>query len=145
MMFLSCYFFILSIYIICFVSSVKCNGITSINSIMQNIKSMRRRMLFFSSHHTKRNTEEAILSNSLSIAKNSIIPRVTGLRVLLLLFIFSTSTCDVANASPLNKQLISVRGPFFQGWLLRMIDHSKLTSFIFIIKMEVINWNSIKK
>ena len=47
-----------------------------------------------------------------------------------LLFLLSTTH---ANASPLNKQLISLNGPFFQGWLIRMIDHKNSLSFIFIV------------
>jgi len=47
-----------------------------------------------------------------------------------LLFFLSTTH---ANASPLNKQLISLNGPFFQGWLIRMIDHKHSLSFIFIV------------
>lgn len=35
--------------------------------------------------------------------------------------------------SPLNQQHVSVRGPFFQGWLLRMTDHNSNTSVIVIV------------
>ncbi|RYH17486.1 hypothetical protein EON65_28490 [archaeon] len=35
--------------------------------------------------------------------------------------------------SPLNKQAISVRGPFFQGWLVRCVDHSSSLSFVLIV------------
>jgi hypothetical protein len=34
---------------------------------------------------------------------------------------------------PLNKQPITVNSPFFQGWLIRSIDHKKGISFIIII------------
>jgi hypothetical protein len=48
----------------------------------------------------------------------------------LFLFLFGTSKCE---ASPLNKQLISINGPFFQGWLVRNTDHTKNLSFILIV------------
>ena len=35
--------------------------------------------------------------------------------------------------SQLNPQTIKINGPFFQGWLLRTIDHKNNTSFIFIV------------
>jgi hypothetical protein len=48
----------------------------------------------------------------------------------LFIFLLSISQCV---ASPLNKQRIEINGPFFQGWLLRTIDHEKNASFIFIV------------
>ena len=48
----------------------------------------------------------------------------------LLLFILSTQSCG---ASPLNPQIIATSGPFFQGWLVRQVDHSQNTSFILVI------------
>jgi hypothetical protein len=56
-----------------------------------------------------------------------------GLKVVIppiLLFLFSVSKCE---ASALNPQKIAIRGPFFQGWLVRTIDHINLRSFILII------------
>ena len=38
-----------------------------------------------------------------------------------------------AEASPLNKQVVPLSGPFFQGWLLRSVDHQKGVSIIFIV------------
>ena len=35
--------------------------------------------------------------------------------------------------SPLNHQPISIEGPYFQGWLLRTVDHNKNISIIAII------------
>jgi hypothetical protein len=48
----------------------------------------------------------------------------------LLLFLLSVSSCD---ASVLNSQPIAIRGPFFQGWLLRTVDHINSRSFIVIV------------
>ena len=48
----------------------------------------------------------------------------------LLMLLFSVSSCD---ASALNPQPIAIKGPFFQGWLMRTIDHVNLRSFILII------------
>jgi hypothetical protein len=48
----------------------------------------------------------------------------------LLLFLLSVSSCD---ASVLNSQPIAIRGPFFQGWLLRTVDHRNSRSFIVIV------------
>ena len=48
----------------------------------------------------------------------------------LLFFLLSISKCD---ASVLNPQSIAIRGPFFQGWLMRTIDHENSRSFILII------------
>jgi hypothetical protein len=45
------------------------------------------------------------------------------------LMIFSTST---VNSSPLDQQEVAVSGPFFQGWLIRGVDHDQNTSFITI-------------
>ena len=52
-------------------------------------------------------------------------------RGLIPLLILSTS--EIASASPLNPQAISLRGPFFQGWLVRTIDHSQGISIMFIV------------
>ena len=49
----------------------------------------------------------------------------------LLLFLFAFS--DRCEASPLNPQCIQMRGPFFQGWLLRTSDHEQNISSILII------------
>ena len=48
----------------------------------------------------------------------------------LLLFLLSVSSCD---ASVLNSQPIAIKGPFFQGWLLRTVDHINSRSFIVIV------------
>ena len=40
-----------------------------------------------------------------------------------LLFLFAFA--DKASASPLNPQALAISGPFFQGWLLRTVDHSR--------------------
>ena len=48
----------------------------------------------------------------------------------LLFFLLSVSSCD---ASVLNSQPIAIRGPFFQGWLLRTVDHLNSRSFILIV------------
>lgn len=48
----------------------------------------------------------------------------------LLLFLLSVSSCD---ASVLNSQPIAISGPFFQGWLLRTVDHTNSRSFILIV------------
>ena len=48
----------------------------------------------------------------------------------LFLFIFSSSSN--AYASPINKQTIVLDGPYFQGWLLRTIDHENDRSIIVI-------------
>ena len=40
---------------------------------------------------------------------------------------------DAAEASPLNRQVVPIRGPFFQGWLLRSVDHREGVSIIFIV------------
>lgn len=46
------------------------------------------------------------------------------------LFFLCSSKCS---ASPLNKHTIVVRGPFFQGWLVRVVDHTKKFSCLFIV------------
>jgi hypothetical protein len=56
-------------------------------------------------------------------------PRVLKITPILLFFL-GISSC---NASPLNPQPIALRGPFFQGWLVRTTDHTKQRSFIFIV------------
>ena len=57
--------------------------------------------------------------------------RVMGILIPpLLIFLLSISKCD---ASVLNPQPVAIRGPFFQGWLMRTIDHINLRSFILII------------
>ena len=48
----------------------------------------------------------------------------------LLLFLLSTAECS---ASPLNPQRVLVNSPFFQGWLVRGVDHKQSLSFIFIV------------
>jgi len=48
----------------------------------------------------------------------------------LILLALSTSKVEI---SPLNKQSIHVSGPFFQGWLLRVIDHDQSLSAISIV------------
>jgi hypothetical protein len=48
-------------------------------------------------------------------------------------FLFLFAFSEKSAASPLNPQSISLTGPFFQGWLLRTVDHSKGVSIIFII------------
>ena len=48
----------------------------------------------------------------------------------LLVFILGTLSCQ---ASVLNQQPISIRGPFFQGWLMRTVDHANSRSMILII------------
>lgn len=48
----------------------------------------------------------------------------------LLVFLFSFTSCD---ASAMNPQPIAIKGPFFQGWLLRTVDHLNSRSFILII------------
>lgn len=63
------------------------------------------------------NTNQNVISNTISISP-------------ILLFFLSISKCD---ASPLNQQKILLTSPFFQGWLIRTIDHSKQLSFIFIV------------
>ena len=50
-----------------------------------------------------------------------------------ILFLFSGSSVLPAGASPLNPQTISLSGPFFQGWLLRTVDHRVNASFILIV------------
>lgn len=48
----------------------------------------------------------------------------------LLIFIIGTLGCE---ASVMNQQPISISGPFFQGWLMRTIDHANSRSMILII------------
>jgi len=48
----------------------------------------------------------------------------------LLLFILSTSEVET---SPLNAKRIKATGPFFQGWLVRVIDHEQSLSAITIV------------
>lgn len=53
-------------------------------------------------------------------------------RIIPFLFIFFAHLSN-ANASPLNPQCVHVRSPFFQGWLVRGVDHKHRSSFISII------------
>jgi hypothetical protein len=46
------------------------------------------------------------------------------------LFLFGINEVD---ASPMNLLLITLNGPFFQGWLVRTVDHDSACSFITII------------
>ena len=71
---------------------------------------------------------EGLADRSSSTSKRS---RFTSVPPIIFL-LFGTSI-DTAEASPLNQQAILLRSPFFQGWLVRMIDHSKGGSFIFIV------------
>ena len=48
----------------------------------------------------------------------------------LLVLLFTLTSCD---ASAMNPQPIAIKGPFFQGWLLRTVDHVNSRSFILII------------
>ena len=48
----------------------------------------------------------------------------------LLILILGSSA---AIASPMNPQCIILNGPFFQGWLVRMVDHEQSSSFVLII------------
>ena len=61
-----------------------------------------------------------------------------------LLFLLSSSSSTPVSASPLNPQSISLSGPFFQGWLLRTVDHRVNTSFILIIGSFARNSNQDK-
>ena len=40
---------------------------------------------------------------------------------------------EICEASPLNPQVVSIRGPFFQGWLFRTVDHQQSLSAIVIV------------
>ena len=51
----------------------------------------------------------------------------------LLFLLSSLSLPSKGSASPLNPQTISLSGPFFQGWLMRTVDHRVNTSFILIV------------
>lgn len=58
-------------------------------------------------------------------------PEVASLKFTpMLLFILSVSKATI---SPLNKQNIEISGPFFQGWLVRIIDHREDLSLICIV------------
>lgn len=97
-----------------------------IYKVMQGSEKTSRRLSIF----------EATQPNSMDRSKRSIDFQQIGkfhnmMRIILLSFILGTS--GVVEASPLNKQMISIKGPFFQGWLIRIIDHSQSTSFILII------------
>eukprot|EP01041_Mallomonas_annulata_P001281 gene1281-2469_t len=48
----------------------------------------------------------------------------------ILIFIMGASQ---AEASALNPHAIIINGPFFQGWLVRLVDHQQNMSFIFIV------------
>lgn len=51
----------------------------------------------------------------------------------ILFLLFSTGAVEGAGASPLNPQPLRMNCPFFQGWLVRTIDHDNKRSFIFIV------------
>ena len=55
--------------------------------------------------------------------------RLWGIPPLLLILLLP----EVREASPLNPQAVSLRGPFFQGWLFRTVDHSQNVSAIVIV------------
>ena len=49
----------------------------------------------------------------------------------IIIFLFVASSKVLA--SPMNPQIIALKGPFFQGWLVRIIDHSRRLSIMFIV------------
>lgn len=51
----------------------------------------------------------------------------------ILFLLFSIRTVEPVGGSPLNPQTVRVNSPFFQGWLVRTIDHDNKRSFIFIV------------
>ena len=70
----------------------------------------------------------SLINNIISVGSNTYITRFVPPSILF--FLLGVKKC---NASPLNKQVVAINGPFFQGWLVRSIDHVQQSSFILII------------
>lgn len=75
-------------------------------------------------------------SPSIANPSSPLIPNWTKLklnRVPPIIFFLLSTNIEPANSSPLNPQPIRLSSPFFQGWLLRLTDHDKHFSLMFII------------
>ena len=72
---------------------------------------------------------QKVFSRINSIEKSALPALTTAVSPLILLAL-STSRAEM---SQLNKKAIHVSGPFFQGWLLRVIDHDQSLSAICIV------------
>ena len=72
-------------------------------------------------HRQHRQQQQNIISR---VGRSAVPP------ILILLFGMGVSP---ASASPLNPQLVQLRSPFFQGWLLRTVDHTQGVSVMFIV------------
>lgn len=70
------------------------------------------------------------LASSSSLIGNNMAWKLRGLIPSMLMMFFWGSS---QSGSALNPQKISLRGPFFQGWLLRFVDHAQKLSLIFIV------------
>jgi hypothetical protein len=78
--------------------------------------------------HTKEPLRQGWFDRASNVLRRPSEPLLRKLPALALL-ILSTST---VNNSPLDQQEVAVSGPFFQGWLIRGVDHDQHTSFITI-------------
>ena len=65
------------------------------------------------------------------LTNNKMVRSISKITIPPLLFLFfAVTSCE---ASPLNAQPIALFGPFFQGWLVRTVDHTCRRSFILIV------------
>mmetsp|Transcript_15273 Transcript_15273/g.14661 ORF Transcript_15273/g.14661 Transcript_15273/m.14661 type:complete len:500 (+) Transcript_15273:138-1637(+) len=124
---LSFFFFFLMVYIIPNVSATIFHSV--IDSfpfrLFRNKGYLSKSVPILSSAIQSDSKDQSKLTGSSLNAKGfkAVIPPI-------LLFLFSVSKCE---ASALNPQKIALRGPFFQGWLVRTTDHINQLSFILII------------
>lgn len=73
--------------------------------------------------HSTDTSPKSLLEISRDGSQRTLLPPI-------LFLLLGASRCE---ASPLNPQLASLSCPFFQGWLVRSVDHSKQLSIILII------------
>ena len=65
--------------------------------------------------------------------KIAVITRQGNARFSELLIFLLSFVVEPVSASSLNAQSVKIRGSFFQGWLIRNVDHEKNCSFILIV------------
>jgi hypothetical protein len=92
-------------------------------SIFQRITGSLKRRISFPS---------LLSSGSIKVKQDTNYKSLNSLSIPLLSLILLSSKASF-EYSPLNLQRISIRGPFFQGWLIRTVDHTQQLSCITII------------
>jgi hypothetical protein len=106
-------------------------GMLDVRSMLSRMFQSARRSMTSSTHAAPSSSSSSSSSADESKGATRTARRVGG-TVLppVLLFLAAVSSVD---ASPLNPQPIALFGPFFQGWLVRTVDHSCQRSVILIV------------